>query len=111
VGFGVADLVITFFLKIIARAFLYLWSIRWKRATAVLTGQSILDPFFGCPSVKLCYRFTLDGHERESWSKVPMLTMFDAKQYVGSLPHNMPRIIIRVNRRNPEVALFFDLDQ
>src|ERR1039458_4164410 len=109
-GFGVAELVITFFLKIIARAFLYLRSIRWKRTTAFVTGQSILKPFLGCPSVKLCYRFDLNGHEIESWSMVPMLTMYDAKEYVVSFSHNMPRVI-RVKPKNPEVTLFFELDQ
>jgi hypothetical protein len=109
-GFGVADLVITFFLKITARAFLYLRSIRWKRTAAFVTGTIILEPFLGCPSVKLCYRFDLNGHEIESWSKVPMSTMYDAKTYAGSFSHAMPRVI-RVNPKNPERTLFFELDQ
>lgn len=109
-GFGVADLVITFFLKIIARAFLYLRSIRWKRTTAFVTDRIILKPFLGCPSVKVCYRFDLDGHEIESWSKVPILTMYDAKIYADSFSHNTPKVI-RVKPQNPERTLFFEMDQ
>ena len=54
-GFGVADLVVTYFLKSTVRAFLYVMSSGWERTTAIVTGQVILEPFLGCPSVKLCY--------------------------------------------------------
>jgi hypothetical protein len=109
-GFGVADLVITFLIKITARAFLYLMSIRWKRTTAVISNQVILKPFSGCPSVKLCYRFGLNGRQIESWSKVPILTMYDAKIYADSFSHD-PQRVIRVNPRDSERTLFFELDQ
>lgn len=109
-GFGVADLVITFFLKITARAFLYLRSIRWERTTAFVTGSTIIEPFLGCPSVELRYRFDQNRHEIESWSYVPMLTMYAAKTYAGSFSHDMPRVI-RVSPNDAKRTLFFELDQ
>lgn len=109
-GFGVADLVITFFLKITARAFLYLRTIRWKRTTAFVTDRTILKPFLGCPSVKVCYRFDLDGHKIESWSMVPILTMYDAKIYADSFSLNSPRVI-RVKPKNSERTVLFNMDQ
>ena|ERR1035441_9882668 len=100
-GFGVADLVVTYFLKSTVRAFLYVMSSGWERTTAIVTGQVILEPFLGCPSVKLCYKFDLNGQVINSWNKVPLPTMYDARTYAASFSHNMPRII-RVNPKNPQ---------
>jgi hypothetical protein len=109
-GFGVADLVITFFLKITARAFLYIRSARWQRTTAFVTRSTIIEPSLGCPSVKLCYRFDRNGQGIESWSNVPTLTMYAAKTYAGSFSQDMPRVI-RVNPSDSNRTLFFELDQ
>lgn len=109
-GFGVADLVITFFFRVMVRAFLYLTSIRWTRTTALLTGHTVIEPLWGCPSVKLSYRFDISGHAIEGCSKVPKLTTYFAKAYSGSFSPNMPKVI-RIDPQNTGRTLFFEMDQ
>lgn len=109
-GFGVADLVISFMFRITARAFSYLRTIRWKLITAVLTHHSIHEPFLGCPSLELSYKFEMDGHQIESSSKVPMLTMGYAERYAATFSENKP-LGVRVDPRNSKRTMFFESDQ
>ena len=109
-GFGVADLVVTYFLKSAVRAFQYVMSFGWELTTAIVTGQVILEPFWGCPSVKLHYTFDSNGSSTQGGDEIPFPAMYYAETYAASFSHNMPRII-RVNPKDPQKTLFFELDQ
>jgi len=109
-GFGVADLVISSLFKFTVRTFLYWRTIRWRLMTASLTHHSIHEPFWGCPSLELSYKFEMNGQQIESSSKVPMMTMYYARKYAEVLSENMP-LGVRVDPRNPKRTMYFDLDQ
>jgi len=109
-GFGVADLVISWMFRISVRFVLYWWTVRWKLLTAELTHHSIHEPFWGCPSFELSYKFAMDGHQIESSSKVPMMTMYYARKYAEGFSEKMP-IGVRVDPKNSKRTMYFELDQ
>jgi hypothetical protein len=108
--FGTLDEVLTYLFKSALRAYRYYKSSSWEQTTAQVTGQIVLLPIWGCASVKLHYKFDLDGHLIKSWDVIPFRFRLDAKSYAESFTHNMPRII-RVNPRNPQETRFFERDQ
>lgn len=107
---GRADRILTYVVKCAVRVFRYYKTSSWEQATAVVTGQIVQDPLWGCPSVKLHYKFDYDGNSIKGWDEIPLLGLWDAKTYADSLTHNMPRTI-RVNPRNPRETRFFERDQ
>jgi hypothetical protein len=74
------------------------------------TGHIVLDPFLGCPSVKLHYKFDSNGRSIKGWDVIPALSLLPAKSYAENFPHNHPGTI-RVNLQNPQNTRFFELDQ
>jgi hypothetical protein len=88
----------------------YFESSKWERAKALVTGQVVLYPIWGCSSVKLHYRFYADGHWIKGWDVIPFLWLTEARTYAKSFPHNLSRII-RVNPKNPQETHFFERDQ
>jgi hypothetical protein len=86
-------------------------SSKWERVNASVTGQIVQDPiWWGCPSVKLHYRFYADGHWIKGLDEIPFLWLSEARTYAKSFPHNIPKII-RVNSENPQETHFFERDQ
>jgi hypothetical protein len=99
-----------YLIKNAIRVFLYYRSSGWKRTIALVTGHAVFEPCFGCPSVKLFYKFDSEGHSTKSWDVIPFSGVLRAKAYVKSLPHNLPRTV-RVNPENPQETRFFEWDQ
>jgi hypothetical protein len=58
---GVLDKLLTYSFKSALRLLYYLESSKWDRATALITGQVVLYPIWGCSSVKLHYSFDSEG--------------------------------------------------
>ena len=100
----------TFLVKSAIRMFYYFQSTNWKRTTAFVTGQVVLDSIWGCPSVKLHYRFDSNGHPTKGWDVIPALSQPEARNYAESFSHNLPKIV-RVNPKNPQETHFFERDQ
>lgn len=108
---GVLDKLLTYSFKGALRVFHYFESSKWERAKALVTGHIVLDPiWWGCPSVKLHYKFDYDGSSTKGWDVIPFPGLPQAKTYAESFPHNLPRII-RVNPENPQETHFFERDQ
>jgi hypothetical protein len=70
----------------------------------------VLDPLFGCPSVKLFYKFDFEGHSTKGSDVIPFSDVLRAKAYAERFPHNLPRTV-RVNPENPQETRFFEWDQ
>jgi len=104
------DTLLTYLFKSSLRAFCYYKTSSWEQTTARVTGQIVLDPILGCPSVKLHYRFDSAGRSIKGGDEIPFPGVPQAKTYAESFPHNMPRMI-RVNPRNPQETRFFERDQ
>ena len=81
---GVLDLILTFSAKSLMRLFYYAASSNWNRVTALVTGQIVVDPVWGCAAVKLHYKFELDGQWIKGWDKIPMLYPSEARDYAAS---------------------------
>jgi hypothetical protein len=61
-GFGVADIILMCWFKNTLRLFYYFESSKWERINALVTGHIVNDPtWWGCPTVKLFYRFDAEG--------------------------------------------------
>jgi len=104
------DTPLTFLVKSAMRVFYYFQSTRWERTTAFVTGQVVLDPiWWGCPSVKLHYRFDSNGRSTKGWDVIPALSYLEARNYAESFRHNHP-VTIRVNPKNPQDTYFFQRD-
>jgi hypothetical protein len=104
------DTLLTFSVKSALRVFCYYKSSNWEQTTARVTGQMVLDPIFGCPSVKLHYKFDYAGRSTKGSDLIPFPGTPQAKMYATSFTHNMMRII-RVNPKNPQETRFFEHDQ
>lgn len=109
-GWGTFGIFLTYLLKSAMRALHYFESSNWERTTALITGQIVQAPIWGCSSVKLHYHFGSEGHAIKGYDVIPFPTPPEAKAYAESFPHNLPRII-RVNPKNPEKTRYFDRDQ
>jgi hypothetical protein len=107
---GSPDRILMWVIKNAVRAFHYVKSSDWERKRALVTGHNVLDPFIGCPSVKLWYTFDVQGQPIKSSDVVPFTGALHAKAYAESFPHNLPRIV-RVNPKNPQETRFFERDQ
>lgn len=107
---GVLDIVLTYPFKSAVRVFHYFQSSKWERTRALVTGGIVLDPFLGCPSVKLHYKFDSNGRSTKSWDVIPFTHRLPARAYAESFPHNHP-VTIRVNPKNPQKTRFFEHDQ
>jgi len=105
-----SDTPLTFLVKSAMRVFYYFQSTKWERTTGFVTGQVVLDPIWGCPSVKLHYRFNSNGHSTKSWDVIPALSIIEARNNAASFPHNHP-VTIRVNPKNAQETHFFERDQ
>jgi hypothetical protein len=108
---GVLDKILMCSFKSTLRLFYYFESSKWERVKALVTGHLVNDPiWWGCPTVKLHYRFDSEGHPIKGWDVIPFLGLPQARTYAESFPHNLPRII-RVNPKNPQETHFFERDQ
>lgn len=109
-GLGVLDIILALSFKSALRLFYYSKSSAWKRTTAFVTDQIVLKPIWGCPSVKLDYRFDSIGYSTKGWDVIPFPGVPQAESYARSFSHNS-RVIIRVNPKNPLQTRYFDVDQ
>jgi hypothetical protein len=107
---GSPDIALMFLIKSAVRVFHYFTSSNWERTKAVVTGHIVQDPFLGCPSLKLFYKYDSNGGPAKGWDLIPFQSRPHAKYYAESFSHNMPRII-RVNPQNPQETRFFERDQ
>jgi hypothetical protein len=110
VALGSPDRVLMYLVKNGIRTFHYAISSKWDRTTAFVTGNNVLDPFVGCPSVKLHYKFDSNGRSTKGSDSIPFTNLLPAKGYAQSFPHNHP-VTIRVNPRNAQETHFFERDQ
>jgi len=110
-AWGDLDKILVCSFKNAVRVFRYFESSKWERVKASVTGQIVQDPiWWGCPTVKLHYRFYTEGHSIKGWDVIPFLWLPDARTYAESFSRNLPRII-RVNPKNAQETHFFERDQ
>src|SRR5712675_1254009 len=99
-AFGSPDQFLMYLIKSAVPACYYSQSSSWERTTAHVTGHAVLDPFLGCPFLKLFYKFESNGHPIKGSDLIPFIGLYHAKYYGDSFPHNLPRTI-RVDPMNP----------
>lgn len=109
-GLGVFDIVLMFSLKSVLRVFYYFESIRWERTRALVTGQAVQKPIWGCPSVILHYKVDSAGGSAKGCDVHPFIGVLQAKAWAASFPHNFP-VTIRVNPKKSQETRFFEWDQ
>jgi hypothetical protein len=107
---GSPDRALMYLIKSVVRIFHYYKTSSWEQTTALVTGHIVLDPFFGCPSLKLFYKYDSNEGPAKGWDLIPFQSRPHAKYYAESFSHNMPRTI-RVNPNNPWETQFFERDQ
>jgi len=107
---GSPDRILMYLVKSARRAFDCFISSNWERTRASVTDHNVLDPFIGCPSVKLHYKFDSNGRSIKGWDVIPFINLLPAKAYAESFPHNHPAAI-RVNPKDPQKSRFFEQDQ
>jgi hypothetical protein len=107
---GSPDRVLMYLIKSVVRVFHYFRSSNWERTRALVTSHIVLDPFLGCASVKLFYKYDSNKGPAIGWDLIPFQGALHAKYYAESFTHNLPRII-RVNPKNTQETHFFERDQ
>jgi hypothetical protein len=111
VASGNLDKILACSCKNALRLFRYFESSKWGRVNALVTGHIVNDPiWWGCPTVKLHYKFYAEGRSIKGWDVIPFVFLPDARAYAESFTHNLPKII-RVNPKNPQETHFFERDQ
>jgi hypothetical protein len=109
-GWLVLDIFLVYVFKCTIRVFYFFESLGWKRTVAKVTGRAVLNPGWGCSSVRLHYRFDSNGHSIKSQDEIPFCMLWHSKTYAESFTHNLPRTI-RVKPKNPQNTRFFEWDQ
>ena len=107
---GSPDRIAVYLVMNAVRVFRCYKSSGWKQTRALVTGHTVLEPCFVCPSVKLFYKFESEGHSIKGWDVIPFSGVLRAKAYARSFPHNLPRTV-RVNPKNPQETRFYEWDQ
>ena len=108
---GVLDKILMWSLKSALRQFLDFQTSNWQRVNALVTGHAVDDPiWWGCPTVKLHYKFDAEGRELKGCDVIPFWGLLQARTYAESFPHHLPRTI-RVNPKNAHETRFFEQDQ
>jgi hypothetical protein len=105
----VIDVVLAFLFKSFVRAIHYVKSLRWKRSTATVVDSTVLDPYMGCPSVKVHYQVSSNSSQ-QGLDEVPFYLRGSAKRYAQGFSGNLA-VIVRVNPSNPKEMFFFPNDQ
>jgi hypothetical protein len=105
----VMDIVLAFLFKSLVRAFQYVKSLRWTRSTATVVDSRVLDPYMGCPSVKVHYQVSTNSSQ-QGLDEVPFYLHSSAKRYAQGFSGNLA-VIVRVNPSNPSEMFFFPNDQ
>ncbi len=109
-GSLVLDIFLVFFFKVSIRILHYVESIRWVRCKASFTNWIVIDPGWGCPSVRVHYELIFNESPFSGLDEAPFLTHWRAKTYAQSLSRDL-HPIIRLNPKNPQQTRFFELDQ
>jgi hypothetical protein len=109
-GWLVIDIVIVYLFKSSVRVIHFFESLKWVRSRASLTDWDIVDPGWGCPSVRLHYTVASSGISTAGSDEVPFYMRWHAKTYSESLSRGL-RPIVRVNPNNPRETRFFESDQ
>lgn len=104
------DIFLAYVVRGVIRVFLYFSTGNWSRSMALILRARELGPGWGCTSVKLDYRFNLNGVEMEGSDIKPFLSGWHSSSHAKSFTHNVPRTI-RVNPKNPQQTHFFEMDQ
>ena len=104
----IIDIILAFSFKSFLRAFHFVESLRWSRTVATVFDSTVLNPYIGCPSVKV--RYTVDGSCQRGSDEVPFYLRVSAKRYAEGFSGN-PTVTVRVNPDNPNELLFFPYDQ
>lgn len=106
----VIDIILAFLFKSFVRAFHFVKSLRWKRSTAIVVDSTVLDPYMGCPSVKVHYQVVSSESSQQGSDEVPFYLRGSAKRCAHSLPRNLA-VIVRINPSNTREMVFFPYDQ
>ncbi len=109
-GFGVFDIVLMYSLRSALRVFYYVQSLTWERVRALVIGQGVQKPLWGCPYVILHYKLDSAGGPSKGSDVHPFIGEPQAKAWAESFPQDFP-VTIRVNPKNPEETRFFEWDQ
>ena len=106
----VADIFVVFLVKSCLLFWRVLRSSRWPRMSANLVRVSVLDPDWGCPSIKVSFTGDLSEKFRDSTSEVPFVFLSSARQYARRL-ESQGLVTVRVDPGSANRAWFFCLDQ
>src|ERR1700722_18748029 len=105
----VIDIVLAYMFRSLVRTFHFVKSFRWSRVDGITSESTVLDPYLGCPSVKIRYRISTDASQ-QWWDEVPFYLIGSARIYAKKLRPNMG-VTIRVNPNNPRKTFYFPYDQ
>src|SRR5271165_6383435 len=109
-GWLVIDIILVYLYKGTIRVFHFLKSSGWERSKASFTDWAVVDPVWGCPSVKVHYEFNSKGSSTTGSDEIPFYMRWHAKTYTESLSRGLhPKI--RVNPKNSLDTHFFEIDQ
>ena len=106
----VIDIIFVYLFKCSIRVFFFFKSSGWDRTKASFTEWTVVDPDWGCSSVKLHYDFLSAGSSTTGWDEIPFYMRWHAKTYSESLSRDL-HPTIRVNPKNPHETHFFEFDQ
>lgn len=104
------DFLLVYFFRASIRLVRFFKSRQWDRVVASLTDWTLVDPWFGCRSLKVHYEFMVNGHLAKGSDEFTFVSQVGTKSYAESLSRGLPWII-RVNPKNPHETHYFDRDQ
>ncbi len=109
-GWLTIDIFLMYLYRASIRLFHFFQSRKWDRVGASLTDWTVVNPFWGGPSLKVYYEFMVNGHLITGRDEFSFLSPLQIRSYAKSLSRRLPSII-RVNPKNPHETRYFDRDQ
>jgi hypothetical protein len=101
----VVDILVMYLWKGFFRIIRFAVSIRWMRKSVTDFRSEALDPYWGCPSVRIRYSGGTDRGD-----EVPFLLRWRARRYAEQLTLRKS-IIVRVSPLDATQTTFFEFDQ
>jgi hypothetical protein len=109
-GWLTIDIFVVYLFRASIRLFRFFESRKWDRVVASLTDWTLVNPFWGGPSLKVRYEFVVRGRSIAGQDEFSFAMPLQTKSYAKSLSRGLPSLI-RVNPKNPNETRYFDRDQ
>jgi hypothetical protein len=106
----IADIIFGFIFWSLVRMIYFVRSTNWRRVSGKILDVSVMDPGFGCPSVKMRFQLRDREHVWDGEDALPFALIGDAKRFAQRF-HKDKAVMVRINPARQSETRLFRIDQ